>query len=30
MDSILEFDAHEIKEIKRLFKAEDGLKGLFG
>ena len=30
MDSILEFDAYEIKEIKRLFKAEEGLKELFG
>jgi len=29
MDSILEFDAHEIKEIKKKFKSEEGLKELF-
>jgi len=29
MDSILEFDSHEIKEIKKLFKSEEGLKELF-
>jgi hypothetical protein len=29
MDSILEFDAHEIKEIKKQFKSEEGLKELF-
>lgn len=30
MDSILEFDPHEIKEIKKLFKSKEGLYELFG
>ena len=27
MDSILEFDEHEIKHIKRLFKGQDATTG---
>jgi len=29
MDSILEFDATEVKHIKKMFKSQEGLRDLF-